>query len=117
MKENSNDTANAPINKTTDYYSPMIIPSSSSGNNRSRDNTNTGSDNENDNYNYNTGADSNHNNNKRKSKSNKNDLPMISDNSIQIKQQIGKTTYATVYYGQWQGTPVALKVQNNPYSH
>ncbi len=38
------------------------------------------------------------------------DLPMIPENSILIKKQIGKGNYGTVYYGLWQATPVALKV-------
>ncbi len=38
------------------------------------------------------------------------DKMSIPPNTIQIKQQIGQGNFATVYYGEWQATPVALKV-------
>ncbi len=56
--------------------------------------------------NGNSEADSSNNKSQKEEKP----LPLIAENSILIKKQIARGSYATVYYGKWQGTPVLLKV-------
>ncbi len=103
---NNNINGSSPTNKVTDNYSdmaPKITAITGSSNNSNDNNSKEKKGNQ-------ETKDKNSNNSSSKNKTSGDDLPMIPENSIVIKQQIGKGDYGTVYYGQWQGTPVALKV-------